>query len=52
MQDKSQQTPKDASTQVKAQNIFINSVGDKILESTKNYKSYDDSHKEYIEKVG
>ncbi|KAG8186580.1 hypothetical protein JTE90_020873 [Oedothorax gibbosus] len=50
MQDKSQQTAKDASTQVKSPNMFLKAT-DQILEPNKNYKCYDDCQKEQIKQI-
>ncbi|KAF8766628.1 IQ and ubiquitin-like domain-containing [Argiope bruennichi] len=50
MKDKSQQTPKDASTQVQARNIYLSIENDKILETTNNYIYADEIKKEYLNK--
>ncbi|GFS50639.1 IQ and ubiquitin-like domain-containing protein [Nephila pilipes] len=51
LQDKAQQTPKDASTQVQARNIYLNTMKDKILPATDNYIYADDIKKEYSKKI-
>ncbi|XP_055936588.1 IQ and ubiquitin-like domain-containing protein [Argiope bruennichi] len=51
MKDKSQQTPKDASTQVQARNIYLSIENDKILETTNNYIYADEIKKEYLNKI-
>ncbi|CAL1271195.1 unnamed protein product [Larinioides sclopetarius] len=51
LKDKSQQTPKDASTQVQARNIYLSTANDKVLDATNSYIYADDIKKENLKQI-